>query len=128
MLRVKKLIKILDFDIENRPLSYWYGDKTTAETTAIAHCWSNDIRTMEVGLLGRDNPIEILQRFVERYNEADIVTGHYIRRHDLPHINGGLLEYGLPLLQPKLTSDTRSDFVKKGDLPATQEYLAELFG
>lgn len=127
MLLVKKVLKILDFDIENRPLSYWY-DRPTAEITAIASCWVNDIRTMEVKVLGRDDPRDILEWFVNRYNEADIVTGHYIRRHDLPQINGGLMEYGMEKLAPKMTSDTRLDMYKKGDIPATQEYLSELFG
>lgn len=127
-LQTKKRLRVLDFDIENRPLSYWYDGKATAEITAIAHCWSDDINSMEVQLLGVDDPVSILTRFVERYNEADIVTGHYIRQHDLPNINGGLLEYGLPLLSPKMTSDTSIDLKRKGDIPGSQEYLAELFG
>ncbi len=127
-LQIQKQLRILDFDIENRPSSYWYDGRPTAEITSIASCWDADINTMQVFLLGVDDPIEILQTFVERYNEADIVTGHYIRRHDLPIINGGLLEYGFPILEPKLTIDTKLDMVKKGDIPATQEYLGELFG
>ena len=127
-LQTKKRLRVLDFDIENRPLSYWYDGKSTAEITAIASCWTDDIGSMQVDLLGIDDPVDILKRFVERYNEADIVTGHYIRRHDLPNINGGLLEYGLPLLGPKMTSDTSIDLTRKGDLPGSQEYLAELFG
>lgn len=134
--------RVLDFDIENRPLSYWVPDKPTAEITSIASCWTDDIGSVEVVLLappcihcGSDacremgpdivSQREMLRRFVERYNEADIVTGHYIRKHDLPIINGSLLEYGLPILQPKLTSDTKLDMVKKGDIPATQEFLLE---
>lgn len=68
----------------------------------------------------------MLERFVERYNEADMVTGHYIRKHDLPIINGALYDEGLPLLGPKLTSDTKLDMMKKADIPATQEFLLEL--
>lgn len=127
MLTKKKSIKILDFDIENRPLSYWY-DRPTAEITAIASCWANDMSTLTVTLLGIDEPEAILQQFVDRYNEADMVTGHYIRRHDLPIINGALMEYGMGKLEPKLTCDTKLDMYKKGDIPATQEYLGELFG
>lgn len=128
MLRAKRLIRTLDFDIENRPLSYWVPDKPTAEITAIASCWVGEPTTMSVYLLGMDDPLDILNSFVERYNDADMVTGHYIRRHDLPIINGALMEYGLPGLQPKLTCDTRLDMYKKGDIPATQEYLGELLG
>ena len=81
---------------------------------------------MQVHLLGYDDPLLMLEAFVERYNEADMVTGHYIRRHDLPIINGALMEFGLPKLEPKLTCDTRLDMYKKGDIPATQEYLGIL--
>jgi hypothetical protein len=70
----------------------------------------------------------MLERFVERYNQADMVTGHYIRRHDLPHINGALMEFGMPQLGPKLTCDTKLDMHKKAGIPATQEYLLELLG
>lgn len=121
-------LRVLDFDIENRPLSYWYDGQTTAELTGFAMAWTDDPKTIEVYLLGRDNMDYGLQRFVEAYNAADMVTGHYIRRHDLPHINSELMERGMSPLGEKLTQDTKLDFVKKGDQPATQEYLAELFG
>lgn len=128
-MHLKRKIKILDFDIENRPLSYW-ADRPTAEVTAIASCWVDDYSTMEVHLLKNypEDSIAMLNAFVQRYNEADMVTGHYIRKHDLPHINGALMEFGLPKLAPKLTCDTRLDMHKKGDIPATQEYLSELLG
>lgn len=125
---LSKPMRVLDFDIENRPLSYWYDGQTTAELTGFAMCWTDDPDSMEVYLLGRDDMDYALNRFVERYAEADMVTGHYIRRHDLPHINSELMERGMPPLTEKLTQDTKLDFVKKGDQPATQEYLAELFG
>lgn len=126
-------LRILDFDTEQRPLSYWQPDNPTAEITAIASCWiekdqygDHIFGSMQVDLLG-DLPLsEVLSRFVERYNEADMVTGHYIRSHDLPNINGALYELGLPLLAPKLTCDTKNDMFKKGDIPATQEYLLEV--
>jgi hypothetical protein len=68
----------------------------------------------------------MLERFVERYNEADLVTGHYISRHDLPIINGALYDADMPLLQPKMYSDTKTHMFKKADIPATQEFLLEL--
>lgn len=128
MLILKNKIRILDFDIENRPLSYWTPDRPTCEITAIASCWADDKSSMIVTLLGQQDPYDILNSFVSRYNQADMVTGHYIRRHDLPIINGALMEFGLPNLQPKLTCDTKLDMYKKGDIPATQEYLSELLG
>ena len=121
-------LRILDFDIENRPLAYWYDGMTTAEVTAIAACWMDQPTTMRVWLLGRQKPKAILEGFRRMYNQADLVTGHYIRRHDLPIINGGMLEAGLPPLEPKLTCDTKLDLVKRKDLSASLEELGEMRG
>lgn len=113
---------ILDFDIENRPLSYWYDGQCTAEITVIAYSWGLD-RPVHCWLLGRDDPEDMLSHFVEMYDLADIVTGHYIRRHDLPIINGALLEYGFPPLGVKLTWDTKLDLRPTKDLSMSQESL-----
>jgi hypothetical protein len=128
VLVTKRKLRILDFDIENRPLSYWIPDKPTCEITAIASCWYDDVNSMELNLLGVTDTVTMLLNFSALYNEADMVTGHYIRMHDLPIINGALMEFGLPGLPPKLTCDTRLDMQKKGDIPATQEYLGEILG
>lgn len=120
--------RILDFDIENRPLSYWIPDRPTAEITAIAACWVDQPKSMRVWLLGRDDPEMMLREFSEMYSEAGMVTGHYIRKHDLPIINGALVEAGLPPLGPKLTSDTKLDLVQWKDIPASQEHLADMLG
>jgi len=127
MLVSKSKIRILDFDIENRPLSYWYKGEPTSEITAIATCWVDDLSTLKATVLGRETLEEILVDFVKLYNEADMVTGHYIIRHDLPTINGALLELGMPQLGPKLVSDTKMHMHKKAGIPATQEYLSEIF-
>ena len=120
--------RVLTLDIENRPISYWTPDRPTADITAIASCWSDDPDSMEVLLLGRMTQRDMLRKFVARYMTADLVTGHYIRGHDLPIINGALLEHGLPTLSPKMSSDTRLDLIKKGDIPATQEFLLDTLG
>ena len=122
----RRKTRVLDFDIENRPLTYWVPDRPTADITAISSSWTDDHDSMEVLLLGEMTTEEMLARFVERYNQADIVTGHYIRRHDLPIINAHLYEARMPLLSSKLTSDTKLDMFTKADLPATQEFLLEL--
>jgi hypothetical protein len=140
----RRPLRILDFDIENRPLSYWMPDRPTAQITSIASAWIGDHDSIDVLLLappcyhkghedvcpdwpkGMMGLPALLTRFVERYNQADMVTGHYIRKHDLPIINGALYDNSLPLLGPKLTSDTKLDMMKKADIPATQEFLLEL--
>jgi hypothetical protein len=127
---------ILDFDIENRPLTYLGSDFTTAEVTAIAMAWDfpgdrykgEDVFSVFSVLLGQDSPEDILQTFVAQYNAADIVTGHYIRKHDLPIINGALTELGMAPLAPKMTIDTKLDLIRFSGVSKSQESLAGMFG
>jgi hypothetical protein len=127
-LRAHKL-RILDFDIENRPLSYWIPDRPTAEVTAIAWSWIGS-SAVHCALLKPDESSmhEMLSDFREVYDQADIVTGHYIRRHDLPILNGAMVENGLLPLDTKLTSDTKLDLINWKDLPQSQEYLSSMYG
>lgn len=120
--------RILDLDIENRPLAYMGEDYTSGEITAIAACWDGQPKTMRVWLLGRDKPRAMLEGFRKMYDAADMVTGHYLRKHDLPIINGSMLEHGLPSLAEKLACDTKIDLVKHLYLSASQENLCEALG
>ena len=128
----RKRHRILDFDLENRPLSYWYADATTAEVTAIAWSWADE-DDVEVAVLHAppdhlESRDEMLHRFVRAYDAADMVTGHYIRRHDLPILNAALLEAGHPTLSSKMTQDTKLELIKRGDLATSQEALGAMFG
>lgn len=117
----------LDFDLENRPLSYAGNDWTTAEVTAIAWSWC-DQKVVHCRCLGECSAEEMLADFLVAYNAADGVTGHYIRKHDLPILNGALLELKMPHLSSKLTSDTCLDLIKKKDMSASQESLGAMYG
>jgi len=124
-----KPLRILDFDLENRPLSYWFDGNTTAEVTAIAASWLGEtyvdcrLLTLEPG-----SATAMLDWFLDLYNQADMVTGHYIRKHDLPILNAMCLDLGYPPLGSKLASDTQLDLMKRKDLSASQESLAAMFG
>lgn len=118
-------LRILDFDTESRPLSYWYDDRTTAEITAIAARWIGE-KKVHLWLLGQHHPVEMLQQFTALYREADLVTAHNVRGFDLPLLQGALAEYNLPLLGPKLASDTLKDIPRWRDLPKSQEHLGEM--
>lgn len=133
--------RVLDFDIENRPLSYLGSDFTTGEVTAIAWQYVDEPSSADAAILGitcqhphcsvvhyGETLAEILDRFVRAYNDADVVTGHYITGHDLPVINGALLELSLPALQDKLVSDTKQHLLKRRYISASQENLAEMLG
>jgi hypothetical protein len=120
-------VKILDFDIENRPLAYLGMDFTTAEITAIGAAWHGS-RRIRTWVLGENDPRTMLQEFRRLYDEADIVTGHYIRKHDLPVINGAMLEYGLTALGRKLTVDTNLDLKDVKHISRSMENLAGMLG
>lgn len=121
--------RTLDLDSENRPLSYWYDDHTSADLTAIAWGWIGEKRIHSA--VQDDKPgsqRKMLERFIAAYDQADVVTAHNIRRHDLPIICAALAELKMPLLKPKLTSDTLRDLPKWKDLPRSQENLCEMLG
>lgn len=120
-------MRVLDWDLENRPLTYW-ADRPSAEVTAIAWMWVDDPDSLTVAQLTmkKGSAERMLLAFKKVYDEADMVVGHFIRRHDLPILQGALMELNLPLLGPKLTQDTRLDLPKEKDLPVSQEALAEM--
>lgn len=119
-------LRVLDFDIENRPLSYGGHDYTFSDITAIAASWT-DSKKVEVWALGEVTTEEMLTEFKKMYDQADIVTGHYIRNHDLPIINGALVEFGMEPLSPKLTSDTKNDLITFTGVSKSQENLGAMF-
>lgn len=123
-------LRILDFDCECRPLSYLGSDYTTGEITAIASAWivNGKATRLECHALGEVTGEEMLRAFVERYNEADMVTGHFIRGFDLPLVNGGLLDHNLPPLSDKLAHDTKNDLRRRKYVSASQENLGFSLG
>ncbi len=120
-------LRVLDFDIENRPLSYLGSDFTTAEVTAISWAWTDRPEEVTVRLLGETLLPAILREFLTAYDQADIVTGHFIRGHDLPMLNGALMELGMPALSDKLTQDTKIDLMRAKGISKSQESLGAMF-
>jgi len=118
--------RILDLDIENRPASY-RGDFPTADITAIACSFVGD-KEIECWTLGPFKHVEMLEAFRERWDDADMVTGHNIRRHDLPILNGAFIEFGLEPLDAKRSEDTLRDLRRTSGLPRDQESLCEMLG
>jgi hypothetical protein len=119
--------KVLDFDIETRPLGWYGGDFVHKEVTAIASAWIVDGEPvgLMVDLLTKRHktPKAMLKRFRERYAEADLVTGHYIRGYDLPVLNGAMLEFDLGSLPAKNSHDTKLDRIKLQGISSSQENL-----
>lgn len=124
-----KSLKWLGFDLEARPLSWMGGDWVTREITAIGWKFIGDKGKPHVVLLGQEmTPREMLMRFMEFYNDADGVTGHYIRGYDLPTLNQAMLEHGLPPLPEKLSHDTKNDLLKLQGNSKSLENLAATLG
>lgn len=121
--------RVLDFDIEARPLSWLGGDYTTRDVTAIAAGFDNEhigcrlIRTGRFRYEYRD----MLQWFRLQWDMADMVTGHYIRKYDLPNLNGAMVDFGMAALTPKLVSDTKQDLIKLDGISCSQEALSAMF-
>ena len=127
-------LKILDFDCECRPIAWYGGDFVTKQPTAVA--WSvvgsGDVTVRAIGesydarnVL--DEEAAMLYDFCRAYDDADVVTGHYIRGFDLPLLNGALIRLGMPGLGSKLSQDTKTDLVKAGGLSKSQENLGAMF-
>lgn len=132
-------VRLLCFDLENRPLAYWYDGETTSEITAFGWRW-DDEKTVHTMLLQPDGSFlypghgctlgadTAYRLFAGELAEAGIVYGHNIRRHDLPMLNAGLIRRGLPTLGSLLTSDTCRDLPKRGGLSYSLENLAAMYG
>lgn len=124
--KVKDEILILDVDIEARPLSWITSDYVSKEITAIGCKWINKKDKGACWVLGIHEPEEILEGFRERYNQAGMIVGHYIRGYDLPTLNGAMTDYKLPPLTDILTHDTKMDLVKWQGHSKSQENIGAM--
>lgn len=129
----------LCFDLENRPLAYWYDGQTTSEITAFGWRWDGDpeVNTLMLrpgGCYEADDGTlldysEAYRVFQHRLRSADVVYGHNIRRHDLPMLNDTLVHrLKLPSLPPLRTSDTFKDLLRGRTMSVSLESLAALYG
>lgn len=125
---VAKQLKVLDFDSECRPMHYseWRAE---SQITAIAWSWVGQ-KTVHCRVLEQDlsNERSMLAEFLDAYNRADCVTGHYLRKHDLPLLTDHCMRLGFPLPKRVLVSDTMLDLPQVKGLGKSQENLAVTFG
>jgi len=118
--------RVLDWDLENRPLNYVGDDFTFSEITAIAWKFIGDKGPPTALCLGEVPFQTMLLGFVAAFVQADIVTGHNIIKHDLRILNGALLEAGLSPLPPVMVSDTYLHLKRKGGVSGSQQELAHM--
>lgn len=127
--------RVLHFDCECRPMAWYGGDFVTKQPTAISWKFLGERTDPYVAFIGSshepdnldDEETEMIELFRFAYDQADIVTGHYIRGFDLPLLDGACMRLDLPLLGEKITSDTKLDFAKAQGISKSQENLGEMF-
>lgn len=125
------------FDLENKPLAYWYDGEATSQITAFGWKWDGERKVSTLllqadGSFVNDEGVALgveaaYSTFVDALASAGIVYGHNIRRHDLPMLNAGLLRLRLPPLPPLWTSDTCKDLPKRAGLSYSLENLAAMY-
>lgn len=126
--------RILDFDIETRRIGFHNGGRYNpdgCEPVALAWKWhgepEEDVYVRSQYMVWQPERLkEMVSLWRDFYEEATLITGHYIRKFDLPILNGVMLEFGLPPLSPKMTLDTKLDLNNVAGLSQSQENLAEL--
>lgn len=146
----KRPFRILDFDVECRPIAWYGGDFVTKQPTAIAwkfigekadkvdltEAWYSDVvKGVAVAWIGGsdhssmvlDEEREMLEAFRASYDAADMVTGHYIRGFDLPTLNAAYDRLGLPILGPKMAQDTKLDYIRAQGISKSMENLGAMY-
>ena len=135
MLRSRGQLRILDFDVECRPLAWYAGDFNTKQPTAIACKFINLPGAVVVRAIGEsdrnskvlDEEKWMLEWFLGLYAKADIVTGHFVRGFDLPTLNAALDRLAMPTLGSKYTQDTKLDYIKASGISKSMENLGAMY-
>jgi len=127
--------RVLDFDIETRRIGFHSAGRFApdgCEPIAVAWKWHGSDADPIVKTLNRQWTLNSLKWMVrplfEAMAEADVVTGHYIRKFDLPILAGVAMETGLKFPRPLVTLDTKLDLVDSAGLSKSQENLGALLG
>lgn len=132
MLKAAKDLRILDFDIETRKIGFHDAGRFApggCEVVILAASWEgeDEVKTWSLGSRWTEKDArKITEAFIKLYDEADAVTGHYIRKFDLPILHGACLEWGYAPLSEKLVFDTKINLAEVAGLSQSQENLAAL--
>lgn len=131
---MSRRFRILDFDLECRPIAFYGGDFVTKQPTAIAWKFVGERGPVQVAVIGESDRMSLvldeeramLGQFLAAYDQADMLTGHYIRGFDLPVLAGALMRLGMPALEQKLAQDTKNDLIKASGLSKSMENLSAM--
>jgi DNA polymerase elongation subunit (family B) len=127
----RQKLRILDFDIETRLVGFHNAgnprDLSGSEPMAIACSWVGEDKISYIVMRQPEDLAKMIFWFLRFYEKADIVTGHYIRKFDLPILSGACMEIGIEPLRSKLVSDTKCDLRSRAGLSMSQENLAGMY-
>jgi DNA polymerase elongation subunit (family B) len=131
-LRSTGTARILDFDIETVAAGFADPEWVPQKITCVAWSWiGSDVVESTVcgplGIFGKpERRAKMLKPLLAALGEADMVTGHNIRRFDLPVIQAEVMRLGLPSLEPVLAQDTIKLRTSKG-FKKGQDVLGRLY-
>lgn len=104
-------LRILDFDMESLAAGFADPEWVPQKITCIAWSWVgyeevNSVISTQMGFFIPEIRKTMLAAFMPVYEQADMVTGHNLLRHDLPLLNAECMRLGLEKPSPKLVRDT----------------------
>lgn len=124
--------RILDFDIETLAAGYadpaWVPDKITC----ISASWigEDEVYTWMTGQRGywsrKARARKVLRPFYELLSEAEMVTGHNIKRFDLRVFNAEAMRCGVEPIRQVLVEDTMAILRSKGFKKGLDNIAVEL--
>lgn len=130
--RQERKLRVLCFDTECRPMHYseW---RPESQITAVGYSWLDadgkpekvHVETLKQSL---SNEVRVFAGLLAAIRKADLVVGHYIRKHDLPLLNDHAIRFGLTPLGGVLVQDTMKDVKAVKALGLGQENLSQTFG
>jgi hypothetical protein len=115
--------RILDFDMESMAAGFADPAWVPQKITCIAWSWIgydavNSVISTQMGFFIPSIRAEMLAQFMPVFEQADMVTGHNLLRHDLPLLRAECLRLGLAPPKPKMVQDTmrlgKTKGLKKG--------------
>lgn len=124
--------RILDFDIETRRIGFFDAGRfapTGCEPVAVAWHWHGSRVPVTFTSMGTEWTLarysDLLRPIITALGEADLVTGHYIRKFDLPILAGACFELGWKM-PSVLTHDTKDDLIAGAGFSKSQENLSAM--
>jgi hypothetical protein len=123
--------RVLDIDIETRLIGFYQAGKFKpqgSEPIAIACSWygENAVHSVILGEASHDACTALLTWFREFYEQATLVTGHYLTKFDLPILNMSCLEWGMDPLPAMRVQDTKTGLIEFEGFSKSQENLGKM--